>query len=264
MGLNGLDPYDILGVPQGSSRSVVRNAYKMMIIKTHPDKMNGDASYFMLVHKAYTEIEKMYKVTLSDAPKEKPKYKNEVNVTEPVKHNFSKNDTTFSNDKFNAFFKEHRIDDMDPFKRGYEKYMSERLQHQEEIDTLKTKQITRKKKQMVVYKEPEPMNELYTQSYGLLGNERVNDYSCNIGTDYMKAYSDPDELKDTTKKYKNLEQLVNERSVQSFEMTEDEVRSRKEKEKKLRKLEQYRISAYEKAKRDITERYIKLNNRIEN
>ena len=31
-----------------------------MLIKTHPDKM-GSAKYFMLVHKAYEEIQKQYK-----------------------------------------------------------------------------------------------------------------------------------------------------------------------------------------------------------
>lgn len=257
----GLNPYDVLGVPHGSSRSVVRNAYKKMIIRTHPDKMNGDATYFMLVHKAYAEIENIHKVECSDAPTEKQVYKK--SDVKPIKTNFNKNDK-FSNDKFNKFFSEHKISDLDPFSRGYDKYMAERVNHQEEIDTMKTKQITRKKKEMVVYKEPEAMNELYTQSYGLLGRDRINDYSCGIGTDYMKAYSDPDELKDTTKKYRNLEQIINERSAQTFEITEEEANYQKEKERKLRKLEQYRMSAYEKSKREIAEKYIKLNNRIEN
>lgn len=257
----GLNPYDVLGVPHGSSRSVVRNAYKKMIIRSHPDKMNGDATYFMLVHKAFAEIEKMHAVHTSDAPKEKQVY--QAPGVKPMRTNFNKNEK-FSNDKFNKFFSENKIEDLDPFSRGYDKYMSERLQHQEEIDTMKTKQLTRKKKQMVVYREPEAINEMYTQSYGLLGRDRVDDYSCGIGTDYMKAYSDPDELKDTTKKYKNLEQLVKERSTQSFEITEEEAMFQREKEKKLRKLEQYRINAYEKSKRNIAEKYIQLNNRIEN
>lgn len=257
----GLNPYDVLGVPHGSSRSVVRNAYKKMIIQTHPDKMKGDATYFMLVHKAYAEVENMYKVECSDAPTEKQVYQN--GDIKPIKTNFNKNDK-FSNNKFNKFFSEHKIGDLDPFSRGYDKYIAERVNHQEEIDTMKTKQITRKKKEMVVYKEPEAINELYTQSYGLLGRDRVNDYSCGIGTDYMKAYSDPDELKDTTKKYRNLEQIINERSEQTFEITEEEANFQKEKERKLRKLEQYRMSAYERSKREIAEKYIKLNNRIEN
>ena len=80
----------------------------------------------------------------------------------------------------------------------------------------------------------------------------------------MKAYSDPDEVKDTTKKYKNLKQLVHERSTQSFDLTDEDLMLQKEKEQQMRKLEQYRMSAYERSNRHVNEKYVKLNNRIEN
>lgn len=260
MDLNGLNPYDVLGVPHGSDRPTVRNAYKRMVIHTHPDR-TGDAVSFMMVHKAFAEIEKTYAFTVSDAPSEKPKY---VPATQEA--SFNKNEK-FNPNKFNAFFSENRINDIDPFNRGYDKYMSSRVNHQEEIDDMKAKKIARKKKEIIVYKEPEPINELYTQSYGLLGKDRVSDYSCGIGTDYMKAYADPDDATATApgrKTYKNLDQLVKDRSTQSFALTDEDVRLQKEKEMKMRKLEQYRMSAYERSLKEMNESFIRLNNRIGN
>ena len=32
--MNTLNPYDILGIPQGSSKDIVKKAYKTMLIKT--------------------------------------------------------------------------------------------------------------------------------------------------------------------------------------------------------------------------------------
>ena len=60
-----MDPHDILGIPNGCDWKVIRNAYKKMLVATHPDKMGGDAKYFMMVHEAYNQLVKEAKVVQS-------------------------------------------------------------------------------------------------------------------------------------------------------------------------------------------------------
>ena len=258
MNTHALNPYDILGISQGSSKDIVKKAYKMMLIKTHPDKMNGNAKYFMMVHDAYGAIMKSFaqENNFSYAPKNKKEYEQssyKPNVPENLKGKFCES-------KFNSFFEENRIDDLNPYSRGYSKYMSESLQHQEEIDMLKKQNIKTKKRQVVLYKEPEPSNELYTGSYSLLGQSKVGDYSCNTGTDYMKAYMEPEQHIDTCKKYKNLNDITSQRSNQNFELSNEEKMFMMEKQKKMNALEQYRIQNMERSNKNINARYTTLNN----
>lgn len=49
-------PYDILGIPIGSSAEEIRAAYKRMAIKTHPDKTGGDDNEFKEVRQAYETL----------------------------------------------------------------------------------------------------------------------------------------------------------------------------------------------------------------
>lgn len=257
---NGLDPYDVLGIPKGSSREVVKHAYKRMLLKTHPDK-TGDAKYFMMVHEAYSDIEMLYKNTkqFDHAPKSKVSY-DAKQSNGPV--NIFKNQK-FSKDKFNQFFEENEIN-VDPFKRGgYDKMMCQRLNYQEEIDDLKKKQIAQKRRQLTIYKEPAPINELYTSNYALLGQKNIRDFSCDTGgTDYMKAYMEPEEQVDTVRRYKNVQHLQNSRENCDFELTAEEQAYMKEKEMNLRRLEQIRLSTMNNQDGYIHNKYTALNNRI--
>ena len=135
MNTHNLNPYDVLGIPQGSSKDIVKRAYKFMLIKTHPDKMNGNAKYFMMVHDAYGAIMKSFthENNFSHAPKTKKVYE-ETNYKPSIPDNLK---GKFSESKFNKFFEKNRIDDLNAYSRGYQKYMSDSLQHQEEIDLLK-------------------------------------------------------------------------------------------------------------------------------
>ncbi|CAB0007487.1 unnamed protein product [Nesidiocoris tenuis] len=50
------DPYEILGVPMGSSMSEIKRAYKTLSLTHHPDKKTGDEKAFMKLNKAYKAL----------------------------------------------------------------------------------------------------------------------------------------------------------------------------------------------------------------
>lgn len=47
------DPYEILGVPLGSSQSEIKKAYRKLSVILHPDKETGNEKAFMKLTKAY-------------------------------------------------------------------------------------------------------------------------------------------------------------------------------------------------------------------
>lgn len=49
-----MSPYEVLGVPVGSSNAVCKKAYRALCIKYHPDN-GGDASKYQEVCRAYEQ-----------------------------------------------------------------------------------------------------------------------------------------------------------------------------------------------------------------
>ena len=255
-----MDPYAILGIAPGSNLNTVKNAYKKLVIQTHPDK-GGNVTLYKLVSKAYKEIERSHKHSKQwgDAPKQKMSYSGNVEL-EPKRPIKGKK---FNTDQFNTFFSENRIDESDPYsQKGYKDFMCGSLKIAEDVDVMKKQQIKAKQRQVVLYKEPQPINELYTDSYSLLGVTNVNDFSCSNGTDYMKAYTSPEEQIDTVRRYKNVDALLNDRSSQSFTKTAEEVEYFNQLERQRRRLEQARVSNMTNNERNVEERYTQLNRRL--
>ena len=62
------NPYEILGVPNGSSKDICKKAYRKLCIKHHPDN-GGDKDIFDKVSKAWTMIEQGTNATIRVAPK---------------------------------------------------------------------------------------------------------------------------------------------------------------------------------------------------
>lgn len=254
-----LDPYDVLGITHNADWNTIKKAYKAMLIKTHPDKM-GSAKYFMMVHDAFSELQKQFKGKCkeSNAPTEKQTYE-KPDIIAPQK---MKN---FSNAKFNKYFDDHRINQNDPYSRnGYREYMVDRKNYQEDISVAKSSKIYIPSKQIVKFEEPEylPSSKMMESVYHL-GVEQVDDFSGAGGTDIMKAYcNNVGEPIDTVKRFKNIEELNNYRSNQSLEMTKEEVNHRNKIEQQRQKLEQIRLKSVRNNDTDINQQYTNLHRRL--
>ena len=58
--LNQINPFEVLGIKPGCSKSELKDAYKSMLLVTHPDKHQGDVSMVMMVMDAYKAISKYH------------------------------------------------------------------------------------------------------------------------------------------------------------------------------------------------------------
>lgn len=54
--MSNFDPYEILGVPLGSSQQAIKKAYRQLSLLLHPDKETGDEKAFMKLSKAYQAL----------------------------------------------------------------------------------------------------------------------------------------------------------------------------------------------------------------
>ena len=253
-----MDPHDILGIKTGSDWKVIRHAYKKMLIATHPDKMGGDARYFMMVHEAYNQLVKEAKVVQRDAPKQSTQYSSQIPETvQPRKME------NFTSSGFNQFFEQNRMNTNNPFQRGYSKKMEASSKNREDPDGLIQKQCKIKKEEVIIYKEPESAygNGAFENCYEF-GVNRVNDFSSSRGTDYMQAYSERAELVDTVKRYKDHKELIRTRKNADYKLSKEDREYQKELEQKKHKLEQYRRNKYLQNDQLISQQYTKINSRL--
>ena len=251
-----MDPYEILGVKYNSSWRDIRNAYKHMLIQTHPDKFKGNDKFFQIVQDAYRSLKKQYEIhsKQNNYPVEYKKYKQETKI--------NPNTDRFNLNQFNQMFDEYSklYNESDPFQSGGYK-TCERLDHLEDISELQKKKVVIPKRELVIFKEPEALaSSSLMESVCHLGVNKIDDFSCRNASDYMRAYSEEAELIDNRQEYRNIDHIKEVRLQQSFQLTNEDRRQQRRNEKKQHKLEQMRQNQMNK--NDIE--YSKIHSYIQN
>jgi curved DNA-binding protein CbpA len=267
-----LDPYKILNVPYNSSLENIRNNFKKLVLKHHPDR-GGNPQIFDLIKNAYTYLYKYKIEQKKQLEKERmnfEKYTSKRNFeTEHLDREFQKlkinpNDKNLDMNKFNKIFEEHKIEDADS--RGYEyKRDNNRLDPEELMKKYSNKQ--KKKLEIQVYEEPEPI-ELTNENYKKLGLKHVKDFSQKYGnkgsqyTDFQKAYTEYDNttMKNYRKKEYSIEEYRNMRNNQNFEMSESEKRKMKIKQQQELEMEEKRRYYLSKNDEKIFKNFKKFQN----
>ena len=112
-----------------------------------------------------------------------------------------------------------------------------------DIVQLKKQNINIPQRELVIFKEPEALaSSTLMENVCHLGINKINDFTCKNGSDYMRAYSQEAELIDNRQEYKNLDHIKEIRSQQSFHLTDEDKKQQKKNDRKKNKLEQIRQS----------------------
>lgn len=278
-----MDPYKILKVDKNCSIEQLRDAFKRVAIKVHPDK-GGNEEMFNVVVESYKTIYKKLKSESGD--KDFHELKNEsrhqfqnIKKTKHVSFKVGANDDEF-NTKFNKIFDENRftesaIDD------GYGQFMSQSSKHRDEIDIKKSVKNFKDfntvfdnqeamNKEIIIYKEPEPLTMSKSLAFNELGVDKIDDFSSdttnsrNIGyCDYMKAHTtnklvDKRYMKET-QSYKNMDDIERSRSSQVFELSSEDRRRIDEEVKREKEREMKRVINLKKYDDNVSEHFNKVN-----
>ena len=210
-----LDPYEVLEVRKNYTWEELKDAYKYTALITHPDKPGGNEIVFNFVTECFKKLAYEYKARQSDKTfidlkkQVEEYYSNEEQTRQPIapigKENF--------NEKFNRTFEMCRLDNeevdfgygdlMEQSSNKREDFSQENLFKSQKFsnqsfNSIFNKHVPAPTKEIVKYKEPEPMVLAKKLDYTEIGGKRPDDYSSSVEkqsknslvyTDYKKAYS---------------------------------------------------------------------------
>lgn len=279
-----MNPYHILGVSKNYSLEELKEKYKNLAMKVHPDK-GGTEELFLLVTKCYKYLVQEFHKNVSQKEYHdlKKEFKQDIKKND---YSYSKEDysaSKFDLDKFNKVFTDTKLENA--YDKGYSNWMSDepfkevseserKVKRSFNLDKFNDKfeKMTDDKnnKFLVKYKEPEPLMASKKIQFTELGEENIDDFSAdNVSKknlnfmDYKVAHTtqkivDP-RIAEKIKQYKNLQELEKDRSSISYEMEEDIMESVQTRMALEKEMERRRTEAIKKQDRMINENYSRIN-----
>lgn len=203
-----IDPLKILNLPKQYTAEMLKESYKKLALKAHPDK-GGSEYLFKLLTECYRYLANDLKKRQSDKQfnELKQDFLNELHK-QPAKPKHSSNNhhksaqepdqnsikqlfykgSRFDRDKFNKFFTDNKLTD-DREEQGYHEWMAqndikEAPQYRGSFNTNgfnqhfnQHAQTQSNHKQIVKYQEPEAMVTCKKLGFTELGQEKIDDYS---------------------------------------------------------------------------------------
>lgn len=286
LNLEGLDPYQVLGVRKQFTWDELKDAYRAKAKEVHPDK-GGSHEIFNLVTNCFKELAAEYKMRLEAKPHHELKqdYQDFAAQQRPLATRESKGnrDDGDFHKRFNRMFEENKLED-DDHDIGYGHMMDASSSKRDDIEIPRTMQkfnnekfnsVFEKKvvssKEVIIYKEPEPLQLAKTIQYTELGG-KTDDYSSSVErgerglqyTDYMKAHTtsrlvNPNEVKER-KEYKSVEDYESARNATfNKQQTDEEKRWLREREELQEKREYDRIQRMKTRDEAISKHYERVN-----
>jgi curved DNA-binding protein CbpA len=295
--MENIDPYEVFSISKNFTWNELKETYRKLAINTHPDKPGGNKEVFNIITYCFEKLAREYKKRESDLShielkKQSMDYFDKI-VNDKMPHpsiiNINRdggdNAELFSQ-KFNRNFEKCKVYD-DEIEFGYGNNMEESSKIREDIKIEKVinkKKIDNKSfndifnsrvpinKQLVKYKEPEPLLLAKSLQFTELGNKRPDDYSSSSVkknnslsySDYMIAHEggrlvDPSIIKDM-KEFKSVEEYeVYRDNKAKTELTEKELKRQEIKKLREEKEEQMRLDRLKKYDKNIELSYEKAN-----
>lgn len=279
-----MNPYEVLGLPKNYTLDQLREKYKAIAIKVHPDKPGGSDYLFKLVTAAYKELAKTHAARTIDRQFNELKLdsKKGKEVMPSQKDNQS-----FNLNRFNNVFESNRMpDDSD---HGYKEWMSTSAdsssgpavpkklvkkfsidRFNKTFDDLPTH--AHASKSMTKFKEPAPLTASSSKLIcSELGVEKISDYSGDVSnggltfTDYKKAHTTTrlitqDMLKNCDQRELSLDTIEKERGNVRYTMNDTEKDAYEAQLKYHETQEKKRQDEVRKRDRLIEQQYTRMNN----
>jgi curved DNA-binding protein CbpA len=281
-----MNPLDVLGLPANFTLEQLREKYKAIAMKVHPDRPGGSDYLFKLVTTAYKQLVKQHAMQTSD--KQFHELKREYRQDNLPQKEDGK--SSFNINKFNRLFEDNKLPD-EVADNGYKKWMmntepvtvsapktAKKLTNKfnierfnEAFDELPAPKL----KSLTKYKEPTPLVSSGSRlTCTELGLDKVNDYSGDtpksglVFTDYKKAHTTsrlitPEMLKKGESKQLTLDHIEKERSSVRFTMNDKEKDAYEAKLKNHEQKEKQRLEAIRRKDRLIEQQYMRLNNLLQ-
>ena len=230
-----LNPYEVLEVSKTFTWDELKEAYKHTALLTHPDKVGGNKIVFNFVTECFKVLAEEYKARNSN--------KTFMELKQQVNSYYSKEEDKIPapitgdnfNEKFNKTFEMCKLEDdendfgygdiMNESSKIREDFSQENLFDKKKFDNTSFNKIFTKHtppppKELIKYKEPEPMVLAKTMNYTEIGGKRPDDYSSSaekssknnlIYSDYKIAYSntrlvDDEMINKSLKDFKSIEE----------------------------------------------------------
>lgn len=222
-----IDPYKLFHLTSKSTLEQLRKAYYKMALLCHPDK-GGSEDDMIIIHRAYIYIKEHLENCKEEKEYEKMEddfndfCKKQTEKPPPFRDIWELSDDKKFHDKFNQqFMKNHysiQTEDQEhnPFQDGYGSLMDESEYHSTHSkskpdynDKIKGTPQTVFKQDMIIYEEPNALPDTYGK-YQNLNIKKVEDFSNENGSDYLKSYCEP-EQQDIKIKERTLEEIIKER-----------------------------------------------------
>jgi curved DNA-binding protein CbpA len=281
-----MNPLEVLGLPASFTLEQLREKYKTIAMKVHPDRPGGSDYLFKLVTAAYKDLVKKHTTQIDDKQFHELKKESRREVL-PQKEDGK---SSFNINKFNRVFDENKMPD-EASDAGYKEWMKRRdptsthasktakkLTNKFNIDRFNAafdELPATQSKSLTKYKEPAPLVSSGSRlTCTELGVTKINDYSGDtqksglVFTDYKKAHTTsrlitPDMLKQGESKQLSLDHVEKERSSVRFTMTDKEKDAYEAKLKYHEQKEQQRLEAIRQKDRLIEQQYMRLNNLLQ-
>lgn len=260
-----INPYKILNVPENYNAEMLRSAYKKIALQAHPDK-GGNEYLFKVVTQCYKYLAKELERRNNDKQhyelKEQQSSVKQQSQPSQVQDIFYSGNR-FDREKFNKFFVSNKFSD-EPLEMGYEEWMKTNkakkppsyksstgdFQASFNAHFEKNAQVAKDNRQIIAYKEPEPLVSSNKLAFFELGQDEISDFSGDNKNsrslnfmDYRVAHTttrlvDPSAVK--RKNFNNVLELEKERENVQYTMNEKELAEYIKRQSKIELLEKKR------------------------
>jgi len=288
--IESINPYEVLNVPKNFTWDELKISYRKLAINTHPDKQGGNKDLFNIITDCFKKLADELKTREEDKSHHDLKQQSNdffhkmTNEALPHPSEVLKPNEKFTNTKFNKNFEKCKLYD-EEIEFGYGSKMEESTKKREDINIeklIKKNKIDNESfneifnknvpvnKELIKYREPEPLILSKSLQYTELGGKRPDDYSSSIEktntlayTDYMRAHDgtrlvDPRLMKNV-KEFKSVDEYEayrddkSKKILSAKELKKEELKALKGKKEEEERLERLRIydkkieKSYEKA-----------------